>query len=263
MGAVLGLDSDFYFTFLIGVIIVIVAVLAAVPVVRFYLKKEDGGQAGTENDAGVRIIENDARENIEPSDGKDGANDRILNFITAVAFIGIIAAIAVMALYNLQQKQKISDQLKEIENKNRIEITDEDAESDLRDPTKNVPSGFSADSLFPRTLQERPNRPPDPGPPPAVSRDSIIAAGPILKTDPYQVFVSESNKTSFFSVRNDGNLNLEFSLKPSSPNISVSPASGVVKPAQTLKITVSASAPGMIDVTSNHLHDVVEVYYAD
>lgn len=251
-GAVFGLDSDFAYTFLIGIIVLIVAVLVVVPVARFYLKKENSDQAASSDIPD----ESGEHEVKEPDD-----NDRILNFITVVAFIGIIAAISVMALYNIQQTKKVNNSVDEIKKKNAVEITGEDAETDLKDPTKNVPSDFSADSLFPRSLEERPNRPPDPGPPPAVSRDSIIATGPILKTEPYKVYLSDANSISSFIIRNDGNKNLEFTLTPNSDKITVSPASGTVKPAQEFPITVTATESGMIRVSSNSLSDVVEVHY--
>jgi len=241
-------NPDIAYSIMIGAIITIVLVLIAGPIFRFYYKKDETAGDG------------------RPAAAKEGAEDKgpILNFITIIAFAGILAAIAIMAIFNLQQRSEVEKKLDELRAEQGLPVPGDDR-GELVDPSLNVPSpGYSADRLlFPKSLSERPNRPPAPGPPPAISKEAIITAGPILKTDPYQVFLSQLKQQSSFSVRNDGNMDLEFTLAPSNSNISVSPNSGVLKPSEELLITVNGTASGIIKVSSNHLHDAVEVYFVN
>lgn len=243
------INSDIAYSMMIGAIVIIILVLLAIPIIRFYFKKNTDSVSDEET-AGSDIP----------------AEDRgpIMNFITVVAFVGILAAIAIMAFFNIQQRERVEDVIDKLRTEEGLAIPG-DSPGELIDPTLNVPSpGYSANKLlFPNSLSERPNRPPAPGPPPAISKEAIISSGPILKTDPYQVFLSQLKQQSSFSVRNDGNMDLEFSLVPSNPNISVSPTSGILKPSQELPITVIGTTSGIIKVSSNHLHDAVEVYFVD
>lgn len=250
------LSSGLVYSIMIGVVVVIVLIILAIPVFRFYFKK---------NSAASEVEDETSRDSTTAM-AKEATEDTgpIMNFITLIAFVGILAAIAIMAYFNIQQRGEIEKKLDDLRAEQGLTVPGDDR-GEIVDPTLNVPPpGYSADRLlFPQTLSDRPNRPPASGPPPAISKEAVIEAGPILKTEPYQVYLSQLKQQSSFSVRNDGNMDLEFTLTPSNPNISVSPSSGLLKPSQELPITVNGTASGIIKVASNHLYDAVEVYFID
>lgn len=254
-GINLDLSSDITFALMIGTIVTIVLILLAIPIFRFYFKQNNSISSIDKDEA----VNDDKPAQTEPADDDKGP---IMNFITLIAFVGILAAIAIMAFFNIQQRNEVERMVKKLKLEQGLAVPG-DGPQEMTDPTLNVPPpGYSADKLlFPQSLSDRPNRPPASGPPPAVSKEEIISAGPILKTEPYQVFLSQLKQQSSFSVRNDGNRDLEFTLSPSNPNIAVSPTSGVLKPLQEILITVNGTASGIIKVNSNHLHDAVEVYF--
>ena len=259
VAAVLNINTDIALVILAAVTFIFVAVLAYPALFKYEIKTPDDPESAGEE--GEEIKKKAAVWDSGPT----------LKIITWVAAIGIVAAIALVAIKNLEEKNKLDKLLNDRPiPKNTVKPKARALGSDETHLAENDPDNFaSAQQFFPKDLSDPdPNRAaagpgtPDPDPPPAVSTGKVPTGWPMLKTFPYDnLYMGPSKPSTTFELRNDGSEILNFNLTTNIGAISVSPITGSLRTGESSFIKVSAGAEGTIIIRTNGGNDVMRVIW--
>lgn len=231
--------------------------ILTLPALKNYLKRPDEGRS-----SGKEPPQPSSDSESSPSERNNGSMHTIAAW---VAVIGIVAAIALMALGAYQTNSTPNDAA--TKPPSRRSLSPDSAGASTTN-TESAPDPLGSGETTPVPFPDYASPPipkdqePANTPPPATSGQGVIFRAPMLKFMPLSLALGGSHPNGTFDIRNDGNSDLVFSLTTTNKLISVSPSSGKLHTDEIATITVTAAGGGGVIINSNGGYDVVKVSYS-